>query len=186
MADPSPAPKVSRFRPNPPPDDPSSAAVPDDGLCLNVFLLLSDRPGSGKVLLGRIDPSAPWDHIGGMHPGRIAQIGRRWMLPARQLFLFEAPDAAAHAIARDQLELPTAELAGPTVTSEAWQRPNPAGQGPHWDLSFLYRGVWPADRLVRAGPWLELTFHDPATLAPADVGRGHLDVLALAGYPVRT
>jgi len=183
VTDPAPPRRVSRFRPRPALDDPVYVAVPDDGLCLNVFLLLSDVPGSNRVLLGRIDPSAPWGEIGGMTPSRIQETAGRWMLPCRQLFVFEPPAEAARSILKTQLDLEGVALEGPMVTSEAWQRPHPAGAGPHWDLSFLFRGAWPPDRPLAAKPWHELAFLDTASLDPATVGRSHLDVLRLAGYP---
>jgi hypothetical protein len=177
--------KVARFRPNVASDDPVYAAVPDDGLCLNVFLLLSETPEARTVLMGRIDPAAAWDEIGGMHRERIARLGDRWMLPSRQLFMFEGPDTAAHAILTQQLGIELPALGTPSVHSEAWTRPKPVGTGLHWDLSFLYRGTWPNGRPLRATPWRELRFVEPVSLDPTEVGRGHLDVLALAGYPVR-
>jgi hypothetical protein len=183
--DAAPVPKVCRFRPSPPPNDPVYSAVPDDGLCLNVFLLITDRPESQKVLLGRIDPKAGWERIGGMSRPRIEAMGARWMLPSRQLFLFESPDEAAVSIFRTQLGVEEIPWEGPTVTSEAWERPTPAGTGKHWDLSFLYRAVWPEGRPLASPPWRELAFHDTSLLDPAQVGRSHLDVLALAGYPTR-
>lgn len=180
-----PAPRVvSRFRPAPPPDDPVYHPVPDDGLCLNVFLLLTDRPGSDRVLLGRLDPAVDWRHIGGMAESRIRETAPRWMLPSRQLFHFEGPHEAARSILKEQLELDPIPLDGPAVTSEAWQRERPAGRGLHWDLSFLFTGRWPEGRPLAAGPWKELRFLETATLDPATVGRGQADVLALAGHPI--
>lgn len=178
-----PSPKVARFRPNPPRDDPVYTAVPDDGLCLNTFLLLRDAPDSGRVLLGRIDPAKDWETLGGMHRKRIEALGNRWMLPSRQLRMFEGPHEAAGTIAREQLEIEELPLERPEVTSEAWERTEPAGGGRHWDLSFLFRGLWPAGVPIAAAPWRELAFLDPARLDPAEVGRSHLDVLVLAGYP---
>lgn len=175
-------PKVSRFRPNPPPDDPVYSSVPDDGLCLNAFVLIRPESGSDRVLLGRIDPDAPWETIGGMSQRRIATMGDRWMLPSRQLRLFEAPEEAARAILKDQLGIDRLALEGPKVTSEAWQRPEPAGKGLHWDLSFLFEGTWPEGRPLSSPPWRELKFHRPSELEPRDVGRSQFDVLTLAGF----
>jgi len=175
---------VSRFRPAPPKDDPIYTAVPDDGLCLNAFLLLSPVDDAHQVLLGMVDPQAPWREIGGVSAQRLAGLSNRWMLPSRQLFLFESPQDASRTILREQLELDEVELAGPSVFSEAWTRPNPAGTGQHWDLHFVFRGRWPEGRAVRASPWLKLAFHDPSRLDRSTVGRSHADVLGLAGYPV--
>jgi hypothetical protein len=179
----APAPRpVSRFRPSPPPEDPVYTAVPDDGLCLNAFLLLSPPGDDSLVLLGMVDPKAPWRTIGGVTAQRLAELSTRWMLPSRQLFLFESPHEAARSILRQQLEIDDLPVEGPAVFSEAWTRPGPAGQGQHWDLHFVFRGEWPNGRALRASPWLKLEFHDPSKLERSRVGRGHTDVLTLAGF----
>jgi hypothetical protein len=175
---------VSRFRPAPAQDDPVYAAVPDDGLCLNAFVMLSPPDNASRVLLGRVDPTAPWREIGGITPQRLAELSTRWMIPSRQLFLFESPQSASQTILREQLEIGPLSLAGPAVFSEAWTRPTPAGEGQHWDLHFVLKGTWPEGRPLRASPWLNLEFHDPAGLDRAKVGRSHLDVLELAGFRV--
>jgi hypothetical protein len=175
---------VSRFRPAPPKDDPVYASVPDDGLCLNAFLLLSPPSDPSKILLGMVNPRSPWREIGGVTPQRLAELSTRWMLPSRQLFLFESPQEAATNILEEQLELEGETVEGPAVYSEAWSRPVAAGQGQHWDIHFVFRGRWPEGRELRAPAWQKLEFHDPSNLDRKQVGRGHLDVLALAGFPV--
>ena len=159
---------VSRFRPNPAKDDPVYVSVPDDGLCLNAFVLLSPSGDRSRVLLGMLDPTASWREIGGVTPQRLAELGTRWMLPSRQLFLFESPADAAQSIVREQLEVPALELTGPMVFSESWTRPKPAGVGPHWGPHFLFRGVWPLDRELRASPWLRLRIPRPFPTGPID------------------
>jgi len=158
--------------------------VPDDGLCLNAFLLLSPPHDDSKVLLGMVDPSAPWREIGGVTPQRLVELSTRWMLPSRQLFLFESPKEAAQTILAEQLEVQGVELEGPSVFSEAWTRPVPAGEGQHWDIHFVFRGRWPEGREPRATPWLKLEFLDPSLLERKQVGRSHLDVLGLAGFSI--
>jgi hypothetical protein len=175
---------VSRFRPAPPEGDPVYVSVPDDGLCLNAFLILSPPNDASKVLLGMVDPKSPWREIGGVTAQRLAGLSTRWMLPSRQLFLFESPQEAARTILREQLELDGIELEGPSVFSEAWTRPAPAGTGQHWDIHFVFRGRWPEGRELRASPWSKLEFHDPSRLDRSEVGRSHTDVLGLAGFPV--
>ncbi|MDE1819711.1 MAG: hypothetical protein KGJ23_01830 [Euryarchaeota archaeon] len=178
--------KVCRFRPSPPPDDPVYIPVPDDGLCLNVFPLLTEPRRPDRVLMGRIDASFDWRRIGGMHPKRVADLADRWMLPSRQLFLYEAPSEAAKLILEEQLGLESLYLKGPEVISDVWERPEPVGKGPHWDLSFIYRGEWPPGRQLHSAPWRELAFKNPLILDPQEVGRHHLDVLALAGFASST
>jgi hypothetical protein len=176
--------EVSRFRPSPPVDDPVYVSVPDDGLCLNVFVILSPPDDPSNVLLGMVNPGAPWREIGGVTPKRLEELATRWMLPSRQLFLFESPREAAESILSEQLELEILTLDGPAVFSEAWTRPTPVGKGQHWDIHFVFRGVWPRHRALRASPWRKLDFQDPARLDRAQVGRSHSDVLTLAGFPV--
>jgi hypothetical protein len=159
-------------------------SVPDDGLCLNAFVLLSPPDDRSKVLMGMVDPKAPWREIGGVVAQRLVELSTRWMLPSRQLFLFESPQDAARTILREQLELDGVEIDGPSVFSEAWTRPTPVGHGQHWDIHFVFRGRWPKGRELRASPWRELEFYDPSQLDRSKVGRSHLDVLGLAGFPV--
>jgi hypothetical protein len=174
---------VSRFRPAPPTDDPVYVSVPDDGLCLNAFLVISPPGDATQVLLGMVDPKAPWKEIGGVTAQRMQELSTRWMLPSRQLFLFESPQDAARTILQEQLELDALDLIGPSVFSEAWTRPHPAGRGPHWDIHFVFRGQWPEGRERHAAPWSKLEFHDTSRLDRAKVGRSHMDVLGLAGFP---
>ncbi|MCI4360750.1 MAG: hypothetical protein L3J91_03530 [Thermoplasmata archaeon] len=159
-------------------------AVPDDGLCLNAFVMLSPAGTPTQVLMGIVDPTAPWRAIGGVTPQRLRELSTRWMLPSRQLFLFEAPQTAAEVLVKEQLEIDTLELTGPSVYSEAWTRPTPAGTGQHWDIHFVFRGEWPDGRPLRASPWLKLEFHETSRTDRSQVGRGHTDVLELAGFPV--
>jgi hypothetical protein len=131
-----------------------------------------------------MDPGAPWREIGGVVAQRLVGLSTRWMLPSRQLFLFESPQEAAGTILREQLELEGVALDGPSVFSEAWTRPAPAGQGQHWDIHFVFRVRWPEGRELHASPWRKLEFLDPSHLDRSNVGRGHADVLGLAGFPV--
>lgn len=185
MTSPAPSFKVCRFRRGAAPDDPDYTDLPEDGLCLNVFLLLRERDASRSVLMGRVDPGAPWDRLGGISAERVRALGARWMLPSRQLRLYEAPAEAARTVAAEQLDLPAATFERPSILSDAWERPQGGSAGLHWDLSFLYPGRWPEGRPPAARPWRELRFLDPSTLDPSEVGRHHLDVLEGAGYTVR-
>ena len=42
--------------------------VPEGGLCLSAFLVITDEQNSNSVLMGHLNPQAPWDHIGGSAP----------------------------------------------------------------------------------------------------------------------
>jgi hypothetical protein len=154
-------------------------------MCLSTFLVIQPPGGDRRVLLGRLDPEAPWDRLAALERSRLPLIGDRWLLPASQLLFFESPQEAAHRIVREHLESDPLPLLGPSVYSEAYRRPDSPSADPHWDLHFVFRGRWPSDRAPKASPWKELAFLDPATLDPTEIGRGHGDILALAGHPLR-
>ncbi|HTP54110.1 MAG TPA: NUDIX hydrolase [Thermoplasmata archaeon] len=159
---------------------PGAAEVPYDGMCLSVFLIVRPEGRSGEVLLGRIDPSADWATIGGLDPGRVAQIATRWMLPSSQLLFFESPTEAAERIAREQLGVPLPGLTGPATFSEAYRRPGSAGD-PHWDLHFIYEARWPTARFPASRPFSELAFVEAARTPRAEIARSQADILALVG-----
>ncbi|MFY9716544.1 MAG: hypothetical protein WAK40_01215 [Thermoplasmata archaeon] len=161
-------------------EHPGSVAVPDDGMCLSAFLVVRPEGRSGEVLLGRLDPSADWATIGGLDPGRVAQVGNRWMLPSSQLLFFESPTEAAGRIAREQLGVPLPGLTGPVTFSEAYRRPGSAGD-PHWDLHFVYEARWPTARFPAARPFAELAFVEAARTSRTEIARSQADILALVG-----
>jgi len=149
-------------------------------MCLSVFLVVEPVGRPGHVLLGRIDPTADWATVGGLDPGRVERVGRRWMLPSSQLLLFESPDEAATRIAREQLGVSLPGLAGPTVFSEAYRSAGTDGD-PHWDLHFVYRAQWPGDRFPASAPFAELEFVDLARTSRTEIARAQADVLELVG-----
>lgn len=157
------------------------ATLPPGGMCLSVFLLLSPKGDPGRLLFGKIDPKAAWERIGNLDAARTEGLARAWMLPSSHLMRFESPDDAARRIALEQLELERPALEGPKVISEAYGRPGGAPEQLHWDLGFVYRGLWPEGRAVRARPFRELRFLDPRAPADGEIGRGHADIVRLAG-----
>jgi hypothetical protein len=159
--------------------------LPDDGLCLSVFLVVRSRGRPQDVLLGRVDPAGPWGHVAALDPARLRALAQQWILPASQLLFFEAPDAAVRRVAAEQLGRPDLEPGSPAVFSEAYPRPGGSARDPHWDLHFVYRTDWPGGGIdeARGRLWQELAFVDPGTLAPNQFGRGHGDILALIGQP---
>ena len=175
--------RFARLRPGTSPERSGYYAVPDDGMCLSTFLVI-DRPGHpGEALLGRLDPEADWFGIGALTPERVASIGRRWTLPASQLLYFEGPDEAAHRVLREQLATAVSSLPAPRVVSEAYRRAGSSARDPHWDLQFIYRFPWPRPEPPRAPVWKELAFVDVSSVPRSDLGRGHGDILELAGLP---
>ena len=173
--------RFARLRPGGDLPAPGYEGVPSDGLCLNVFLVFRPADTPGRVLLGKVDPAAPWAEIAALGPDRIARLTDRWLLPASQLLLLESPDEAAIRVAREQLGFDLADLPTPRVFSETYARPGSEGKDPHWDLQFVYDLVWPESRPPRASPWKELALVDVARTPRAAFGRGHADVLELVG-----
>jgi hypothetical protein len=167
-------------------ESPGASVVPDAGICLSVFLVLSPPRSTGAVLMGRIDPSAPWSEIGALDPARAAAMGDRWMLPSSQLVFFESPEDAARRILKEQLASPPMPLDGPAVFSEAYRRPGTAATDPHWDFHFVFRGRWPSSTPPRAPAWRHLEFVDVGTTDPAEIARNQGDVLALVGLAPRS
>ena len=150
-------------------------------MCLSAFLVLRPPGEERKVLMGRIDPNAPWSWIGALDPTRVTGIGEGWMLPSSHLLLFESPEGAARRIAREQLESDLPPLEGTAFFSDAYpSRAHPTGD-PHWDLHFVFRGRWPSENPPRAFPWKELAFVDLDHLRREEIARSQGDVLELAG-----
>src|SRR5206468_1102920 len=57
--------KFCRFAPT---DRPlQTREIPEGGICLSAFVVLSESGHRDRILMGHLDPSAGWDHIG-QHP----------------------------------------------------------------------------------------------------------------------
>lgn len=159
-------------------------SVPRAGLCLSAFVLIGDPKNPNLVLLGRPAASAPWAEIGTLGPDHLESLQDRWVLPACHLIEFEAPRAAADRVAREQLGIDHLELRGPEVFSESYPSRLDPETGTHWDLHFLFRADWPRGREMVSPGFKELRLIDTRLLAAPQLGRGHGDILILAGYPL--
>jgi hypothetical protein len=178
--------RFCRFRRNAPADSTEYFELPDDGFCLNVFVLVHPAGQPGQVLAGRPDPAAPWGQIASLNGERIAALKDRWMLPASQLQFFEGPDQARDRVLADQMVgIGGERLRGPSVFSEPYERTGSGHQDPHWDLHFVYEGEASLPSVRAPSPWRELAFVDLHETPRAAFGRGHADILALAGMAVR-
>lgn len=177
--------RFARLSPTPS-GPPETVGLPDDGMCLSAFLVLHPPESPRSVLLGRVDPSGPWPEAGGMDRARLERVGDRWLLPATQLLVFESPEEAGARIARELLGRSDLAMSAPRVFSEAYRRRS-TSQDPHWDLHFVFDAGWGSAPLdaARGRLWKELRFVDPGALEADALGRGHEDVLALAGFPAR-
>jgi ADP-ribose pyrophosphatase YjhB (NUDIX family) len=169
--------------------DPDTAAfsmteIPPEGVCLSAFVLLSPRGRPTEVLLGRMNPAAPWDHLGALDPKRVEVHARGWMLPSSHLIFREAPQEGARRILREQLGISSLALTGPQVVSEVYAPRRFPERPAHWDLEFLFRGEWPEPRPPACDAWTELRFVDTRTASRAEMARSHEDILASAGMPL--
>jgi ADP-ribose pyrophosphatase YjhB (NUDIX family) len=149
---------------------PRMSEVPEGGLCISTFLIISETGSPQHVLMGRINKKAPWDHIGALDAGRVERHSKGWMLPSSALLLGEPPHEAAQRILKEQLRLTDQRLEGPLVFSEAYGAPS------HWDLEFLFLGE--RGEVPSLGVWSELKFVDLTKTRKEEIARSHEDILA--------
>src|SRR5438445_12069768 len=97
----------------------SITEIPVGGVCLSAFLIVTEAGDPKKVLMGHMNPAAPWDHIGALDPSRVEVHSRGWMLPSSHLIFQESPGEAPRRIAREQLALPGLALSESKVVSAA-------------------------------------------------------------------
>lgn len=162
-------------------DAPGTSVVPENGMCLSAYLIVRPNGEDRKVLLGRLDPNAPWPWIGALGPDRVSRIGEAWMLPSSQLLLFESPEEGVRRIAREQLESELPPVESSRFFSEAYPlAAHPTGD-PHWDFHFVYQARWPSAAPPRAYPWKELAFVDLDRVRRDEIARLQGDVLELVG-----
>jgi ADP-ribose pyrophosphatase YjhB (NUDIX family) len=157
---------------------PRMNAVPEGGMCISAFLVISRKDEPGSVLMGRINKNAEWDHIGALDGKRLERFASGWMLPSSHLILFETPEGAARRIAREQLGIRNLKLQGPmtfadTSTAHFSRMLN------HWDIGFIFTAE--KESVPSNGAWDELGFVEVGKLKPGDVVRSQVDVLAYAG-----
>ncbi len=163
-----------------------TSPVPKDGLCLCAFVVVASREHPARVLLGKLNPAAAWDHLGALDPGRLTAWGGHWMLPSSHLQHLEAPDDAARRIVDELTGLRPRSLDGPKVTSEVYPPARHPDRREHWDLEFIYRTTASEAELRPHSAWTELRFVDVGTLDPGSIARAQDDILRHAGYSVPT
>lgn len=163
--------KFCRFNPA---DRPmTTREIPDGGICLSAFLVIGQKGRPERILMGHLDPAAPWDHIGALDPERAEANRQGWMLPSSHLMLNESPEAAAERVMKEQLGIPEYELDGPYVFSEVY------GAKGHWDLHFVFLSE--RDQVAQHPAWTELAFVDVNDMPKEQIARYHEDILALVG-----
>ena len=172
--------KFARFRPTAEPDR-MVFTVPEDGMCVSTFLLLRPRGHSDRVLVGRLDPAAPWGHLGALDPRRAEMWSKGWMLPSSQLTYYESPEASARRIAQEQLGLELGELPAPLLMSDTTRRATGPPENLHWDMGFAYVLDGFPEEPPRHSAWKELRFISVGRTPRNEFVRGQEDVLWLAG-----
>ncbi|HYB04737.1 MAG TPA: hypothetical protein VED17_09760 [Nitrososphaerales archaeon] len=154
--------------------------IPPGGLCLSAFLIIRDD--SAKVLMGKLDPQAPWDHLGALDPKRIELHKKGWMLPSSHLMVHESPQDATRRIAREQLEMVTLTISEPKVVSEVYPPRYFSDLDEHWDIEFIsFSRAEPKSIPSRSRAFLELKLIDPKSTKRSEIARSHEDILASAG-----
>jgi len=147
--------------------------IPEGGICLSAFLVISQTGHPERVLMGHLNPNGPWDHIGALDAERAEMNSKGWMLPSSHLMLGESPQGAAERILKEQLGLPSQALTGPHVFSEVYGAKN------HWDLEFVFAGE--RDQIAQHPAWTDLAFVDVNETSRDQIARYHEDILAHVG-----
>jgi ADP-ribose pyrophosphatase YjhB (NUDIX family) len=153
--------------------------VPEGGLCLSAFLVITEKRQPRRVLMGHLNVKAPWDHIGALDQKRVERHSKGWMLPSSHLILHESPQDAAKRILKEQLEILDLELSEPKVFSDIYE---PGGRPiPHWDIGFIFMGQLAEIDLPKPNAWTELRFIDVTMTKKEEFARSHEDILTYAG-----
>ncbi len=156
-------------------------------MCLSAFVVLRDPSNAHRILLGHLDPRAPWDHIGALDAQRAEIHSKGWMIPSSHLIFGEAPEAAARRILVEQLGLPRDRpLEAPRIFSDVATPRRFPNLGSHWDLGFVFTGPLLASELAPTPAWKELALVDVRTLKREDMARSHEDVLEALGLPLQS
>jgi ADP-ribose pyrophosphatase YjhB (NUDIX family) len=156
--------------------------IPEGGMCLSAFVVLTRTGSPNQVLIGHLNPEAMWDHIGALDPERVEVHSRGWMIPSSHLLLKEPPQEAAKRILKEQLELKGVKLSEPAVVSEVYTPRRFPDIPSHWDLEFIFRGELSMEKTPRAFAWKELAFVDVSRTRKSEMARSHEDVLESAGF----
>ncbi len=162
----------------------SSPEVPEGGLCLSSFLVLSESSNPNSVLMGHLNPSAPWDHIGALDEKRVEIHSKGWMLPSSHLIIRESPQDAAVRIAKEQLGLENLRLGQPLVVSEVSTPKRFPDLPKHWDVEFIFLGTLEKGWVSNSCAWKDLRFINPSTTKRSELARSHEDILESAGFKV--
>ena len=154
-------------------EPPRMDSIPEGGMCISAFVVISKRGEPGHVLLGKINKNADWDHIGALDRKRVERVGAGWMLPSSHLILYETPEGAARRILREQLKIRDQKLDGPLAFADT------SGTGNHWDIGFIFTGE--RESVPTSAAWDKLEFVNVSAARHSEIVRSQVDVLAYAG-----
>jgi len=162
------------------------AEVPEGGLCLSTFLVISDVENPNSALMGHLNSEAPWDHLGALDSRRIEVHSKGWMLPSSHLIVYESPQDAAKRILREQLGISAKDLHGPQVVSETYALKRFPNLPRHWDIEFIFRGELSRENIpAKTNAWIDLNFVDLNVVKRSEIARSHEDILESSGLVVR-
>jgi ADP-ribose pyrophosphatase YjhB (NUDIX family) len=153
--------------------------VPQGGMCLSSFLVLTRN--EGEVLMGKVNPEADWAYVGALDSKRLNWFKDGWMLPSSHLILYESPQDAAKRIAREQLGLEKIELNEPKVVSEVYDNPRFPDRKNHWDIEFIFTGRIDYEPKNYPSVWTELKLVDLKKVQRSSIVRAHDDIIQYSG-----
>lgn len=156
--------------------------IPDGGICLSAFLVISKKDFRDEILMGHLNTLAPWDHIGALDSSRIEAHSKGWMLPSSHLIVHESPQQAANRIQREQLEIndTSAVSSDPIVVSEVYSPKRFPNLVNHWDIEFIFRGEY--GELPKSGAWSDLRYVKVGNIPRREMARSHDDIVESAGF----
>ena len=154
------------------------------GFCISTFLILSEEGRPSSVLVGRMNPRAPWDHLEGLDAERIEAHRGGWLLPASHLSLRETPDESARRILDEMLGGARPSLEPARVVSEVYTPRRFPETHNHWDISFLYQGTLRGPPPSVPTLWNDLRFVDVSSVRRSEFARSHEEVLENVGLAV--
>lgn len=155
--------------------------IPEAGLCLSAFIVLSKKGSPNEVIMGHLNTEADWELIGSLDSERAERNSHGWMLPSSHLLLGESPEEAAKRILKEQLGIENQRLSKPDVFSETYSQGKVWDSTPfrHWDLEFIFQGE--RDKVSSDPAWSELRFVDLRQTKREEMARFHEDILAHVG-----
>ena len=156
--------------------------IPEGGFCLSSFLIITQRD---LVLMGHLNPKAPWDRIGALDADRAEVHSKGWMLPSSHLMLFESPQEAARRVLREQLGMQNVRLSDPKVVAEVGTPKRFPSLLKHWDFEFIFFGKGPRGKGPKHEAWRELRYVDLKRTPKKEIARSHDEVLENAGFSFR-